>query len=59
MTFVAKELLFPESCVVAIKDKGERPTSREELGTSWVVTVCVDGVTAACWRVIKDKIKLA
>lgn len=59
MTFVGEKLLFPKSCVVAIKDKREGSTSREELGTSWIVTVCVDGITAASWRVIKDKIKLA
>ena len=51
--------LFPEAGVIAIKDKREWPSSREELGTSWVVTVCIDSIAAARLSMIQQEIELA
>ena len=51
--------LFPESGVIAIKDKREWPPSREQLGTSWVVTVCVDSIATARLSMIQQEIELA
>lgn len=51
--------LFPEAGVIAIKDKREWSSSGEELGTSWVVTVCIDSIAAARLSMIQQKIELA
>ena len=37
-------VLLPKSCVVTIIDERKWPSGREELGTSWIITVGVDSI---------------
>lgn len=54
-----RAVLFPKGHVVSIEDQGERSSSSEELGTRWVVTMCVNSITATSLWVIQQKIELA
>lgn len=37
-------MLLPKSCVVTIIDERKWPSGREELSTSWIITVGVDSI---------------